>query len=47
MKLIKEKQVDLEMYAKCKEELVDSSKTCNQRDLSCSFRPTILMAPPR
>ena len=47
MVVIKKKAVSAKKYAEVQKNLVVGSKPCNQRDLSCSFRPNVLIAPPR
>ena len=47
MIIIQKQQKTIADYKKCNRELIMTSKNCNQRDLSCSFRPIVLIAPPR
>lgn len=47
MELIRKQEKTLEDYKNLDREMIKSSKKCNERDLSCSFRPIVLMAPPR
>ena len=47
MVIIQKQQKSVNDYKKCNEELMKSSKPCSARDLPCSFRPTVSIAPPR